>query len=291
MGRFLDRLSNGSLVADGATGTNLQSAGLGAGGHTEEWVLDHPDRILDLEKAFVAAGAEIILTCTFGATTIRMKGSEYESRVQDLNYQAALLAREAASGAAGVMVAGSMGPLGKLLKPLGPVTRDEAVGAYAEQALGLHKGGVDLLVVETQFSMDEARAALDAVRSVSDLPVVISFSYDRGMRTMMGVKPSDAAAAFAELGTAMIGVNCGTTLDNALLVLQEYAATAPSLPVWVKPNAGMPRMDGSRAVYDVTPEQMGDFARSAVRMGAAVVGGCCGSTPAHVQAISVALAD
>ena len=183
-------------------------------------MLDHPERILDLEKAFVAAGAEIILTCTFGATSIRMKGSKYESRVAELNREAARLAREAVAGNAGILVAGSMGPLGKLLKPFGPLTHDEAVAAYGEQAQGLVSGGVDLLVIETQFSLDEARAAFEAVRKVSDLPVVVSFSYDRGTRTMMGVKPGDAATAFAELGAAMIGVNCGTTLDNALLVLQ-----------------------------------------------------------------------
>ena len=290
MSQFLERLSERPLVADGATGTNLQQVGLEAGRHSEEWVLDHPERILDLEKAFVAAGADILLTCTFGATAIRMKASKYETRIAELNREAAQLAREAAGGNAKILVAGSMGPLGKLLRPLGPLTHDEAVAAYGEQARGLASGGVDLLVIETQFSMDEARAGFEAVRKVSDLPVVVSFSYDRGTRTMMGVKPSQAAMAFAELGVAMIGVNCGTTLDNALLVLKEYREAAPTLPAWVKPNAGLPRMEGLRAVYDVTPDQMGEFAQAAVRMGAKVVGGCCGSTPAHIGAVSAALA-
>jgi 5-methyltetrahydrofolate--homocysteine methyltransferase len=290
MSEFLRRLQAGPLVADGATGTNLQQAGLVPGEHSEEWILDHPERILALETAFVEAGADIILTCTFGATAIRMKGSKYESRVQELNAEAARLARQAARGDAGILVAGSMGPLGKLLKPLGPLTRDEAVSAYAAQAHGLASGGVDLLVIETQFALDEARAAMDAIRQSSDLPVVVSFSYDRGTRTMMGVRSSDAVKEFHQLGAAMIGVNCGTTLENALLVLQEYSAAAPDLPVWVKPNAGLPRMDGSRTVYDVTPEQMGEFASSALRMGARVVGGCCGSTPLHIKAIAGARA-
>jgi 5-methyltetrahydrofolate--homocysteine methyltransferase len=290
MGKFLDRLQDAPLVADGATGTNLQAAGFEAAKHTEEWILDHPDRILDLERAFVKAGADIILTCTFGASSIRMQGSKYESRVRELNYEASILARDAAGERSATLVAGSIGPLGRLLKPLGPLTLGEATEAYAEQVQGLHQGGVDLLVIETQFALEEARAALEAVRRVSDLPTVVSFSYDRGTKTMMGVKPAGAAQAFAPLGVAMIGTNCGTTLENALLILQEYASSAPSLPAWAKPNAGLPRMEGTRTLYDVTPEQMGEFALAAVDMGAKVVGGCCGSTPAHIRAIATALA-
>ncbi len=290
MSSFLDSIRERVLVADGATGTNLQQVGLEAGGHSEEWVFKRPERILELEKAFVTAGAELILTCTFGATSVRMKGSQYASQIRELNREAARLAREAGGKGTGVIVAGSMGPLGKLLKPFGPLSHAEAVAAYAEQVEGLVSGNVDLLAIETQFSIDEARAALDAIRSVCDLPVVVSFSYDRGTRTMMGVRPREAATAFAELGASMIGLNCGTSLDNALLVLQEYLEAAPTPPVWVKPNAGMPRLEGSRTIYDVTPQQMGEFARAAVRLGARVVGGCCGTTPLHVSAITAAVA-
>ncbi len=289
MSNFLERMREGVLVSDGATGTNLQEVGLEAGGHSEAWVLEHPERILELERAFVAAGAEVILTCTFGATSIRMKGSKYASRVGELNREAARLAREAGGSGAAVMVAGSMGPLGQLLTPFGPLSQAEAVAAYAEQADGLVSGYVDLIVIETQFSMDEARAAFHAVRSVCDLPVVVSFSYDRGTRTMMGVKPAEAATTFSKLGASMIGLNCGTSLDNALRVLQEYGAVTPTLPVWVKPNAGLPRLEGSRTIYDVTPEQMGEFARASVQLGARVVGGCCGTTALHVAAISASV--
>jgi 5-methyltetrahydrofolate--homocysteine methyltransferase len=290
MSELISWLREHPMVADGATGTNLQQVGLEPGGHSEEWVLERPEQILQLEREFIQAGADIILTCTFGATSIRMMGSKYETRIEELNREAARLSHEAAGGDAAILVAGSMGPLGKLLKPLGPLTRDEAVRAYAEQAQGLVSGGVDLLVVETQFSVDEARAAYDAIRKVSDIPVVVSFSYDRGTRTMMGLKPSDAAISFRDLGAAMIGVNCGTTLENALLVIQEYRTAVPSLPIWSKPNAGMPRMEGTKPVYDVTPQQMAEFALAAVRAGARVVGGCCGTTPLHINAISTALA-
>jgi 5-methyltetrahydrofolate--homocysteine methyltransferase len=235
----------------------------------------------------VEAGSDIILTCTFGATSIRMQGSKYAGRLEEINLRAAALAREAAGGGS-VLVAGSMGPLGKLLKPFGPIRFDEAKGAYGEQARVLASGGVDLLVIETQFSIDEARAALEGIRAETGLPVVVSFSYDRGTRTMMGVKPDSAARIFKDLGAAMIGVNCGTTLENARAVAEEYAAATPGFPLWIKPNAGLPRLEGTTAVYDVTPEVMGEFARSMMDLGVKVIGGCCGSTPTHIHAIAAA---
>jgi 5-methyltetrahydrofolate--homocysteine methyltransferase len=286
---FRQRIESGrALVADGATGTNLQAAGLLSGGHTEDLLFDHPENILALERQFVEAGSEILLTCTFGATAIRMQGSKYSGKFEEINLRAAGLAREAA-GTDGVLVAGSMGPLGKLLKPFGPISFEEAKDAYSQQARALASGGVDLLVIETQFSMDEARAAFEGTRAETDLPVVVSFSYDRGTRTMMGVRPDSAARTFKELGAAMIGVNCGTTLENARAIVEAYAAATPAFPIWVKPNAGLPRMEGTTTVYDVTPGGMGEFARSVMDLGARVVGGCCGSTPAHVQAIAAAV--
>lgn len=276
------------LVADGATGTNLQATGVLAGGHTEDLIIDRPEIILALERQFVEAGSDILLTCTFGATSIRMQGSKYAGRLEEVNIRAAALARGAA-GSSGVLIAGSMGPLGKLLKPFGPISFEEARSAYGEQARALASGGVDFLVIETQFSLDEARAALEGSRAETNLPAVVSFSYDRGTRTMMGVKPDSAARTFQDLGAMMIGVNCGTTLENARAIVLEYAAAAPGFPIWVKPNAGLPRMEGAATVYDVTPDGMGEFARSMTDLGARVVGGCCGSTPAHVRAIAQAV--
>jgi len=290
MSAFSDMLEQkGPLVADGATGTNLALMGLEPGGHSEEWVFDHPERIVDLERAFVAAGSDIILTTTFGATSVRMQGTKYEQQSEELNRAAANLARSAALNGNKVLVAGSMGPLGKLLKPLGPLTREEALGAYATQARGLSAGGVDLLIVETQFSLDEAEAAFEAIRGVSSLPIVVSFSYDRGTRTMMGLRPSAAAAAMGNLGAAMIGVNCGTTLENALQIVSEYASSSPGLPIWAKPNAGLPHIQDDQTTYDVNPKQMGEFALRAIERGATVVGGCCGTTPEHIQAVVEAI--
>jgi 5-methyltetrahydrofolate--homocysteine methyltransferase len=290
MHKFLERLQSGkTLVADGATGTNLHKLGLQPGIAPEDLVFDQPELILKLASAFAAAGSDILLTCTFGGTRLRMKDSQYASRVIELNTRAAELARKAASLHAGILVAGSIGPTGALMKPYGPLTPDQAGTAYSEQVQGLVAGGVDLLVIETMFAFDEADAAFKAARAITDLPIVVSFSYDRGVRTMMGVKPAQVITHYKELGAVLVGANCGTSLENAEKVAQEYAAAGPGFPLWVKPNAGLPRMLDGNTVFDVTPEQMGEFARKFVGLGARVVGGCCGNTPQHIAAIAKAV--
>ncbi len=286
MNRFLERLGTAKvLIADGATGTNLQKVGLAGGMHAEDWVLDCPEKILELEKAFIAAGSDIILTCTFGATRPRLKGARHADDVVAINQRAAELAREAAQGH-DVVVGGSIGPLGQLLKPYGPITPEEARAAFTEQARALAAGGVDLFVIETHFAFEEATTAFEAARSVSDLPIVVSFSYDRGTRSMMGAKPADVAKTYKGLGAAMVGANCGTTLENMETIIGEYAAAAPGFPLWAKPNAGMPRLESGQTLYDVTPNEMASFARRYFELGARVMGGCCGSTPRHVEAIA-----
>jgi 5-methyltetrahydrofolate--homocysteine methyltransferase len=291
MNKFLERLNAGDvLVSDGATGTNLQKMGLPAGTAPEDLVIDNPAVLSELAARFVAAGSDIILTCTFGGTRLRMKESRYVQRCAEINIRAAELARKAAAARAGVLVAGSIGPTGALMKPLGPLTPEDAFAAYAEQARALVEGGVDLLVIETMFALDEATAAFDAARSVTDLPIVVSFGYDRGVRTMMGVKPTQVMKMFKEKGAAAVGANCGTTLENMEKIVQEYAAAAPGFPIWSKPNAGMPRTDeNNNAIYDVTPEQMGASALANIAIGARIVGGCCGSSPEHVAGIASAV--
>ncbi len=291
MNKFLERLAAGEiLVADGATGTNLMKMGLKSGTIPEDLVLDDPDILLSLATSFVDAGSDLILTCTFGGTRLRMKESKYVNRSAEINTRAAELARKAASKRDGVLVGGSMGPTSMLMKPFGPMTPEEAFSAYAEQAKALDEGGVDLLIIETMFALEESNAAFDGARSVSSLPIVVSFSYDRGVRTMMGVKPSQVMNTFKEKGAVAVGANCGTTLENMEKIVQEYAAIAPGFPIWAKPNAGLPRMDeNNQAVYDVTPEQMGAAALRYIEAGARIVGGCCGSSPAHVAGIAQAV--
>ncbi len=287
---FLDRLNQGTLVSDGATGTNLQKVGLKAGMHPEAWVMEDPQKITTLEQSFVDSGSDLILTCTFGGTSLRLNGTPYAERVGEVNRKAAELARGVASKKKGVLVGGSMGPVGGLIKPYGPLSIEEVTAAYYEQAKALTEAGVDLLVIETQFSLEEAKAALEAARKAGNLPVVVSFSYDRGTRTMMGVKPEQVAKTFQPLGVAALGANCGTTLENMETIIKEYASAAPGMSLWAKPNAGLPVMDAdNNAVYNVTPEQMGEFARKYVALGAKVVGGCCGSSPAHIAGISLAV--
>ena len=288
MNKFLERLNAGGiLVADGATGTNLQAMGLKAGQAPEDLVIDQPELLLKLEGAFVEAGSDIILTCTFGGTRLRLKDSKYQSRAPEINTRAAELARKAASARPGVLVAGSMGPTGQVMQPYGPLTPRQALETYTEQAKALADGGVDLLLIETMFALEEADAAFKGARSVTDLPIVVSFSYDRGVRTMMGVKPKDMAKKYKEMGAVLVGANCGTTLENMEAILKEYCETIPGYPLWAKPNAGVPHMDvkTEQGVYDMTPEDMAAFAGKYTALGARVVGGCCGSTPAHVAAI------
>jgi len=285
---FLDRLERGDvLIADGATGTTCQHMGLPLGVAPEEWVLDAPDRIIELHRGFAEAGSDLVLTCTFGGTSLRLAEGPASGKASELNRRAAELAREAVGP--DILVAGSLGPTGQLCEPLGTLSHDEAADAYAEQAEALTEGGVDLLVLETMFCPVEAGAAIDGVRRGTHLPFVLAFSFDRGTRTMMGTTTAEVVALAAESGAAAVGANCGTSLEAMSAIVAELSAAAPGLPLWVKPNAGLPRMVGDSSVYDVSPEQLGEAARGYVQAGARVVGGCCGSTPEHVRAIVAAV--
>jgi 5-methyltetrahydrofolate--homocysteine methyltransferase len=215
-----------------------------------------------------------------------MKDSKYQDRTPEVNMRAAEIARKAALLNGG-LVAGSMGPVGTILKPYGPLEPEDVKATFAEQAKALADGGVDLLLIETMFSFEETNAAFEGARSATDLPIVISFSYDRGTRTMMGVKPKDVMKRYTEMGATLVGANCGTTLANMEAVVKEYAATVPNFPLWVKPNAGVPHMDieTEQGVYDMSPEDMAAYAKKYIELGAKVVGGCCGNTPEHIAAI------
>lgn len=294
MNKFLERLNAGEiLISDGATGSNLQKMGLKAGQPPEDLILDNPEILMELEGLFVKAGSDILLTCTFGGTRMRMKDSKYQDRSPEINMRAVELVRKAAknAGRTDILVAGSMGPVAGLIKPYGPLEADEVKATFAEQAKALAEGGADLLVIETMFAIEEATAAVEGAKSVTDLPIIVSFSYDRGVRTMMGVKPKDVMKRYTEMGAAAIGANCGTTLEHMATIVSDYAATVPSFPIWAKPNAGVPHMDlqTEQAVYDMGPDDMAAFAQKYIALGARIVGGCCGSTPEHVAAIARAV--
>ena len=286
---FLTHLAAGSvLVADGATGTNLQAAGLPAGVSAESLVFDEPEKILALHRAFIAAGSDIILTCSFRGNRLCLHGSKLAGSVPALNRQAAVLARRAADEAGGhVFVAGSMGPTGQLMAPYGPLAHADAVSVYAEQAAALAEGGVEFLVLETFYALEEAQAAIEGVQQAAPLPLVCSFSYDRGVRTMMGVGPAQMAEAIAPLGVVALGANCGTTPENMEAVILELAGHSGGLPIWAKPNAGVP--EGTPPRYKIGPDAMAAWARRYRTAGAQIVGGCCGNTPAHIRAIAEAV--
>ncbi len=285
---FLEKLASGAvLVADGATGTMLQAAGLPTGLPGEAWVLEAPEQILALHRAYLAAGSQLILTSTFGGTRLRLQRAGLQARVPEINRQAAELARKAAGD--DVYVGGDIGPTGEMMKPLGSLTYDQAVEVFAEQAEALAAGGVDCIYVETMSALDEARAAVSGARQVTDLPVFCTFSFDTRGRTSMGVTPKQAAEVVASLGAAGVGANCGHAPEDVLAILPQLQQAAPGLFLVAKPNAGIPRLVNRQVVYDAGPERMAELARQYNALGASVVGACCGSAPQHIAAISQAL--
>jgi 5-methyltetrahydrofolate--homocysteine methyltransferase len=236
----------------------------------------------------VEAGSEIILTCSFGGTRYRLAGHGLDGRVVELNRLAAELAREAAGD--GVFVAGDMGPTGQLLVPLGTLTVEEATDAYAEQARGLAEGGADLLLVETMSDMGEARAAIEGTRRVTDLPIFCTFSFDTHGRTMMGVRPDQVAKELGDLVEG-IGANCGRDPSEFPGFLTAMRKEVPDAILWAKPNAGLPRVVDNHEVYDADPEYMGQIAQQLLNAGAQIIGGCCGTTPAHVAAMATTIKE
>jgi 5-methyltetrahydrofolate--homocysteine methyltransferase len=288
MSKLKDRLSlPGILVTDGATGTMLQNAGLPVGAPSELWVLENPDGVRALHRGYVEAGSDVILTDTFGGTRIKLESNHLGDKVVEINLNAARLAREIAGDK--VFVFGDIGPTGKILEPLGALPYAEAVDAFAEQAGALVKGGVDAIIIETMSDLSEAKAAIEGVRKVTDLPLAVSMSFDTRGRTMMGVKPANAAKEFVALGVDIFGANCGRTLDETLTAIHEMRQLFPDAVLWAKPNAGLPHMDGSDTVYDVTPEVMAEYALKFAGEGVKFFGGCCGSNPDHIRAIALTL--
>jgi 5-methyltetrahydrofolate--homocysteine methyltransferase len=269
----------------------LFEAGLTSGDSPEQWNVDRPDVVRDVHRAYAAAGARILLTNTFGGNRLRLALHGLESRAGELNTAGARLAVEAARAAGpGVVVAGDIGPSGGILAPLGDLARDDAVAAVAEQAAALRSGGADLLWIETMSALEEVEAALEGVRRAAPgLPVVVTMSFDTHGRTMMGVSPAEAASKLAALGAAAVGGNCGLGPAELLPAVAAMRDAAPDAVLVAKPNAGLPVLEDGRAVYRGSPAEMAEHAPRLVAAGARIVGGCCGSTPAHLRAIARAL--
>lgn len=281
----------GVLLADGATGTNLFDMGLPAGEAPELLNDTAPDTIAALHRNFVDAGADIILTNSFGGTRHRLKLHHAQDRVHELNKRAAEIARSVADKAdRKVIVAGSVGPTGELLIPLGALTYEEAVDAFAGQMEGLKAGGAEIAWIETMSAPDEIRAAAEAAIRVG-MPYVYTGSFDTAGRTMMGLLPKDIHGVADGLEQAPLGVgaNCGVGASDILASLLDMTGAKPEATVIVKGNCGIPEFHGSEIRYSGTPELMADYVRLAVDAGAKIIGGCCGTSFAHLAAMRQAL--
>ena len=278
------------LLADGATGSNLFARGLTSGDAPELWNTEHPERVGELHRAFVDAGADILLTNSFGGTRHRLKLHRAEGRVGELNELAARLARTAADHADRVvLVGGSMGPTGEILEPLGPLSAAAARESFAEQAGALARGGADILWIETMSSVEETEAAIEGAARTA-LPVVTTLSFDTNGRTMMGITPADLAGIGRKHQLAACGSNCGVGAAELVASIVNLAAAAdPSAVLVAKGNCGIPQFVDGAIRFNGTPELMADYARLALDAGARIIGGCCGTTPEHLRAMRQAL--
>ncbi|OGO36685.1 MAG: hypothetical protein A2W35_21120 [Chloroflexi bacterium RBG_16_57_11] len=271
------------LIADGATGTMLMSAGLPAGSAPELWNAERPEQIVALHRAYLEAGSQIILTNTFGGSRIKLDKFGMGDRMRELNLAAASLAKQASQGSA--FVAGDIGPTGELMHPMGPLTYEVALRAFAEQAAALAEGGVDLIWVETMTDLSEAKAAVAGARQVTDLPVFCSLSFGRKGRTIMGVSARQAAQELWPIGLDAIGANCGEGVEMIPEVLRQMREVLPNAPLIVKPNAGLPKLVAGQTTYDLSPDDFALRMKEFIALGAQVIGSCCGSSPAYIATL------
>ena len=275
------------LIADGATGTMLIAAGLPQDTPTELWNVENPEQIIKLHCSYIEAGSQIILTNTFSSNKVRLERLGYADRAAEFNKAGAQLAKKAAGDRA--YVAGDIGPTAELLEPFGTLSFDLAVESFAEQAAALVSGGVDALWVETMTDLEEVKAAITGIKQVTNLPVLCSMSFGKNGFTMMGNTPSQAAEAVIELGVAAFGINCGEGLENLDEIFAQIKSVSPKLPIIAKPNAGLPKVEDGKIMYDVNPEEFAKWIKHFTEGGAQIVGGCCGSNTSFIAAIKDAL--
>lgn len=284
--------AGGPIVADGAMGTMLMANGLEFGDPPELWNLEHPEIIRRVQRAYLAAGAQVLLTNTFGGNRLRLELHGRQDRVDQLNRTAAVLARvEVDAGDHPAIVAGDLGPTGQIMASIGgTLTPEIAREVFAEQARALAAGGADVMWVETMSDVDEAVAAiLGAKDAAPDKPVIATMSFDTRGHTMMGVSPERAAAALLDAGAVAIGGNCGNGPEELVPVIERMRRAYPDAVLVAKGNVGMPQLVGMAVEYETTPATMAAFARRFRDAGANVIGACCGSTPPHLEAMADAI--
>jgi methionine synthase I (cobalamin-dependent) len=282
-----DLLAQGPVITDGAWGTQLQVQGLSSGDCPDHWNLIHPDRVEAVARSYVAVGSQVILTNTFGANRLRLVGYGLADRVAEINRAGVEISRRAAAGRAKVFA--SLGPSGKLLM-MGDTTEAELKAAFDEQARALAAAGADAIVVETMTDLVEAKIALAAAQATG-LPVVVSVVFDSGKdkdRTLMGATPEQVVTELAAAGADVLGANCGQGIAGYIRVCAKMRSVTDR-PLWIKANAGLPKMVNGQAVYETTAEEFAQQAPALVAAGANFVGGCCGTNPVFIQALKVAL--
>lgn len=283
---------SGYVTTDGAMGTVLFSSGLDQGDPPELWNVDHPDRVAAVHQAYYDAGAQVMLTNTFGGNRYRLMLHNAQDRVAEVNQAAAVILREVVTRNGNqAVVAGDIGPSGQVLAPYGELSFQEAKEGFAQQAEALINAGVDVIWIETMSDLEEVRAAVEGARQVSaDIPVVTTMTFDTHGHTMMGVSPEQALETLKPLGPLALGGNCGNGPEEIIEVIQKMHAADPDITLVAKANAGIPELVKGIPVYRASPATMADYAVNSYQAGARIIGACCGSTPDHVKAISQALA-
>jgi 5-methyltetrahydrofolate--homocysteine methyltransferase len=290
MNKFEQMLSEAKIILlDGAMGTMLMSKGMEAGQAPERMNLDQPDVVKETHRAYIQAGANVILTNTFGGNRFRLSRHGLADRVREINLAAAKLARQVADDFPNVLVAGSMGPTGELMTPLGKLTFEDAVQAFAEQAAGLSSGGVDVIWIETMADLQEVKAAVQGARSVTRLPIAVTMTFESRGRTMMGVTPEQLVQLAQELELSAVGANCGKGPQELEAVIERMQRAGCQLPIIAKANAGIPKLVDGKVVYDGSPEIMAEHAQTVRHHGAKLIGACCGSSPEHIREMRQAL--
>jgi 5-methyltetrahydrofolate--homocysteine methyltransferase len=283
--------SEDPVIADGGMGTMLIALGLEHGAAPEMWNVERPDDVRRVHRGYIEAGAQIILTNSFGGNRLHLGMHGLSERVAELNVAAARLARaEADAAERPVAVGGSMGPTGRMLAPMGDLDYDDVVSVFEEQARALAEGGIDVCWVETMSDLGEVQAAVEGCRKgAPGLPVVSTMTFDTRGRTMMGVTPEKALETLREFDVVALGANCGKGPDELEIAVAKMSAADSTVTLVAKANAGVPHMEGGVAVYDAMPDDMAEYATRVHRLGARIIGACCGSTPDHIRAIAHAL--
>jgi 5-methyltetrahydrofolate--homocysteine methyltransferase len=288
MGKIIDRIKTGAiLISDGAWGTFLQAKGLQPGECPELWNITHPGDVLDIAQGYIDAGSDMIETNSFGGSRFKLANYGLEDRVFELNKAAAEISRKAAGPEKYVL--GSIGPTGKILM-MGEVTAEELYDAFKEQAMALEAGGADAIMIETMTDLEEAIQAIKAAKEHTKCEVFCTMTFDKTVdnefKSMMGVSPTDMVNQIIDAGAELIGANCGNGIKDMVSIVEEIRSSNQSIPVLIHANAGMPEYRDGKTEFPESPEEMADVAGKLISAGANIIGGCCGTTPAHITKIA-----